>query len=290
MSSVISAASRSRMASRSLRVQGDVRWPGISGLRGGFDDYTVLAIVLPHPHGDALATGRGQVLADVIRPDRQLTVPAIDEDRELDHAGPTEVDQRVERGPDRSAREEHVVDQDDRLALDAEGNVGTADDGSASHVEVVTVERDVQRADRQRGAVDASDLLGEPLGQGDAPRAQADERHVLGAVVLLEDLVRDASQSTVEGRFVEDFGFLAELRRATAHFRSLRASLGPLKGVHRIGDLSNSTQNLALVSTNCPTGGAPRRTAYAPTATSAKAGSQPGSGSATKHGISPRWA
>src|SRR5215470_18159673 len=109
---------------------GDVRWPGISGLLGGFDDDTVLAIVLPHPHGDALATGRGQVLADIIRPDRQLAVPTIDQDRELDHARPPEVDQCVERGPDRSARKEHVVDQDDRLALDAEGNVGAADDGS----------------------------------------------------------------------------------------------------------------------------------------------------------------
>src|SRR5262250_1870169 len=110
MSSVISAASRSRMARRSLRVHGEVTCPGISGLLGGFDDDTILAIVLPHPHGDALATGRGQVLADVIRPDRQLAVPAIDEDCELNHAGPTEIDQRVERGPDRSAREEYVVD------------------------------------------------------------------------------------------------------------------------------------------------------------------------------------
>ena len=39
--------------------------------------------MLAHPHGDGLATGRGQVLADVIGPDGQLAVPAIDEDREL---------------------------------------------------------------------------------------------------------------------------------------------------------------------------------------------------------------
>src|SRR5712691_10474870 len=81
MSSVISAASRSRMASRSFRVH------AISGLLGFFDDDAILAIVLAHPHGDALATGGGQVLADVVRPDGQLTVPAIDQAGALDHVG-----------------------------------------------------------------------------------------------------------------------------------------------------------------------------------------------------------
>src|SRR5439155_10402333 len=117
------------------------------------------------------------------------------------------------------------------------------------------IERDVERADRNGGAVDARDLLGEALGQGDAPCAQADEREVLGPVVLLEDLVGDAGQRAIEGRLVEDFGLFAELRRATAHRRSLRASRGPLKGVHCTDRLSHSTQNLGPLSTTDPTGG-----------------------------------
>src|SRR5712692_1766427 len=82
MSSVISAASRSRIASRSFRVH------AMSGLLGFFDDDAILPVVLAHPHGDTLARGGGQVLADVIGSDRQLAVPAIDQDRELDHARP----------------------------------------------------------------------------------------------------------------------------------------------------------------------------------------------------------
>src|SRR5207245_10241544 len=106
----------------------------------------------------------------------------------------------------------------------------------ARRVEGGAVVRDVARAGRQRGALESRDRLGAPLGQGDAPGAQADEGDVLGAAVLFEDLVGDTCQRAVERRLVEDFGLFTELRRATAHFRSLRASRGTLKGVHCTSD------------------------------------------------------
>ena len=62
-----------------------------------------------------LAAGR-EVLADVVGTDGQLTVAAVDHDGELDGAGPAEVVEGVEGGPDGPPREEDVVDQHDHPA------------------------------------------------------------------------------------------------------------------------------------------------------------------------------
>src|SRR5438046_9242182 len=82
-SRTISPASSSRIANRSLRVQ------LMLGLHGFFDDHAVLAVVLAHPYRHALSTRRREVLADVVRPDRQLAVSAVDEGRELGRGRPS---------------------------------------------------------------------------------------------------------------------------------------------------------------------------------------------------------
>src|SRR5262245_52175536 len=102
-SRVISPASSSRIESRSFRVQ------AMLSLLGFFDDDAVFTVVLAQAHGHALAARGGKVLADVVRTDRQLAVATIDEARQLDRGGPAEVDDRVERGADGAAGEEHVV-------------------------------------------------------------------------------------------------------------------------------------------------------------------------------------
>src|SRR5207245_11265334 len=126
-----------------------------------FDDDPVLAVVYPVPDGDAVAAGGRQVLADVVGADRQLPMAAVDEDGQLDHLRPTEVDQRVEGRADRPAREENVVDQHDGPALDGERDVGALDPRLVGlEAKIVTVERDVERSDRDLGAVDRSDPVG----------------------------------------------------------------------------------------------------------------------------------
>src|SRR5262245_25828204 len=155
---------------------------------------------------------------------------AVDQDRQLDHRGPAEVDDGVQGGPDGAAREEHVVDEDDGLALDAERDVGPPDDRGAAQVEVVPVERDVESADRQACPVDGGDLPGQPPGDGDPSGPETDEGQVAGAGVALEDLVRDAGESPVEGSFVEDLRLLAQAWHRAGHDLSLRASRGSLKG------------------------------------------------------------
>ena len=62
-------------------------------------------------HVDHLVAPGGQVLADVVGPDRQLAVAPVDHHRQLHGPRPAVVVERVERGPDRAAGEQHVVDQ-----------------------------------------------------------------------------------------------------------------------------------------------------------------------------------
>ena len=79
-------------------------------------------------HLDALAARGGQVLADVVGPDRQLAVAAVDEDGELDARGPAVVEERLDRGADRAAGVEDVVDEDDRAAVEREVELRRADE------------------------------------------------------------------------------------------------------------------------------------------------------------------
>src|SRR4029077_18584038 len=66
-------------------------------------------------------------------------------------------------------------------------------------VQVVAVERDVDHAERwRRAALDLADPLADALGQMHAARADADQRQVLGPLVALEDLVRDADERTLD--------------------------------------------------------------------------------------------
>ena len=100
-------------------------------------------------HLDGLVARGDERAADVVGPDGQLAVAAVDEHGQLDARGSAEVDQLVERGADRAAGEEDVVDEHHGAAVDREEDVGALGDGLRGQArEVVPVERDVEGADR----------------------------------------------------------------------------------------------------------------------------------------------
>src|SRR5258708_13243580 len=57
----------------------------------GNDHRLVDAIVFGHENLDPLCVGGRDILSDVVRPDRQLAVSAVDEDRQLDGLGAAQV-------------------------------------------------------------------------------------------------------------------------------------------------------------------------------------------------------
>ena len=120
----------------------------------------------------SVVAGGGDVLADIVGPDRQLAVAAVDEDGKLDALGAAEVDHGVEGGADRPAGEEDVVDEDDALAGDVEGDVAGRDlDAGAAGREVVAVEADVEDADGQSAFLDLLNRGGDAAGEG-TPRVR----------------------------------------------------------------------------------------------------------------------
>ena len=163
------------------------------------DLHAVLAVDLLELDVDDLLARRRHVLAHVVGADRELAVAAVDEDREADRLGPPEVDQRVHRRPDRAARVQDVVDEDDRAAVEVERDLGALDDRLlGDERQVVAVEGDVERADGELGALVLEDRRRDAMGERDAAALDADQDEALGAGLLLHDLVRDAGHRAAD--------------------------------------------------------------------------------------------
>ncbi len=67
---------------------------------------------------DPLALGGRKILADVVCANRQLTVTAINQDRETNCSRPAMVGECVECRANGSARVKNIIDEDDGLAID----------------------------------------------------------------------------------------------------------------------------------------------------------------------------
>ena len=139
-----------------------------------------------------------QVLADVVGPDRQLAVAAVGEHGELDARRAAVLEQRVDRGADRAAGVEDVVDEDHGAALELEVELRVAHDRlraprrlAAADVDVVAVEGDVELAEVELELGALLDQAAQALGERDAARVDADERDGVELLVALDDLVRD---------------------------------------------------------------------------------------------------
>jgi hypothetical protein len=192
---------------------------------------------------NALVAGGWQVLTDVVGADRQLAVATIGEHGELHAVGPAVAEQGLDRGADRAARVEDVVDEDDGHALDRKVQRGRADERlgvlgrlAAPDVDVVAVEGDVQLPEGDVGAADLRDPPPESLGERDAARVDPDECDSRQVRVAFDDLVRDPGQGALDRLGVEQNfrcgGKSAYCAlRALLTFDSFPASLDRVKGV-----------------------------------------------------------
>src|SRR5215212_8230201 len=141
------------------------------------DDHPVLPIGLLQVDKHPFAARGGHVLTDVIRPDRQLPVTPVDQDRQPNGGGPPELEKRVHRGARRPSRVENIVHEDDGLAGHLERHA------AAPHLrvhffQVVAMERNIQGADGEIQTLELADVRRDPPRQRDPARKYPDEREL----------------------------------------------------------------------------------------------------------------
>src|SRR6476646_8919909 len=100
---------------------------GSRSLLWGWNQQDLVDLVdLDELHLDALLARRRQVLADVVGTDRKLSVAPVGEAGELHARGAAVVEERLDGGADRAAREEDVVDEHARHPLERKVQLGVA--------------------------------------------------------------------------------------------------------------------------------------------------------------------
>ena len=131
---------------------------------------------------------------------------AVNEDGELDAAGATQVHDGVEGGADGAAGVENIVHEHDALGIQVERDVRGVDRRSEVGEVVVAVEADVEASQRDAHPLDTLDLVHEFLCEQIAAGHDTHKREVLNALVLLDDLVRDAGDGAVDRGVIHDDG------------------------------------------------------------------------------------
>ena len=160
---------------------------------------------------------------------------AVDEAGELDARRPAVVEEGLDRGADRPAGVQDVVDEDAGLALDRELELRVADDrlgverrlSPAADDDVVAVEGDVEGAERKLDARALGDQPAQALRDRHAARMDADEGGPVEVGVALDDLVRDADERALDRFVVEQ-----DLRGRQAGLRQGRTEV---EGLVRAG-------------------------------------------------------
>jgi hypothetical protein len=148
--------------------------------------------------------GRGDDgLPDEVALDRELAVAPVDQREEADRGGPPVVHQRAERGADRPAREEDVVDEEEVAVGRVEGDLGQARERETP-VEVVAVERHVDLAEGRDDAVGLLQPGRDAAREGDAPGREADEGQRREGGDLLPDPGGKIVEEAVEAGAVDE--------------------------------------------------------------------------------------
>src|ERR1700690_1540852 len=89
---------------------------------------TVFAVDFFHQEADFFVRRRRAIFSDEVGFNREFAMSAIHQDGKLNCCRSAEIDQRIERGTNRSTGIQNVIDQDDILAGNIEHNVRSFED------------------------------------------------------------------------------------------------------------------------------------------------------------------
>ena len=142
--------------------------------------------------------------------DGQLAMAAVDQRQQLHPRRAPVIEQRVESRADGAAGVEHIVHQDDVLALHRKGDLGGAHHRLDIHGrEIVAVQIDIEDAHRNPAFFERLDLPGQPLRQGNAAAADPDKSQQVQVLGLLQDFMSQTDQRPVDFRCAHELKFFA---------------------------------------------------------------------------------
>jgi hypothetical protein len=179
---------------------------------GGDLDHFLNRIDGMKPHANMVLEIGRQVEADDVGLDGDLAMAAIDQDRQADARRTSQVADGIEGGPDGPTREQDVIYQHHLGPVDVEWDLGAAQHGpSRAVLEIVAVERDVDRADVDILPEQPLQLLSEPLREGNAARSNPHEAKRRACPTGVGELASHGANQTV------DFMVIAEPLLARIH-------------------------------------------------------------------------
>src|SRR5688572_12364630 len=149
--------------------------------------------------------------------DREFAAAAIHQDGEGDASRAAEVRQFIHGRANRASGVEHIVHDHDVPTIEAQRQARLPDDGPrANRLQVIAVQRDVERASGDAYSFAFIDEGGDTLGELNATALDADQDQVIRSRKKLDYLIGHASQRASHGPRVEHNGRFSGLR-ALAH-------------------------------------------------------------------------
>src|SRR5688572_18557395 len=177
-------------------------------------------------------------LADNIGVDGELSAATVDQNGERDARRSAKIRQFIHGRAHRAAGVEHVVHDHDVAAIEAERKAGLSYDGTwPNRLQVIAIQRDVERAPCDASTFAFVDESGYPLGQLDAAALDADKDQVIRSRKKLDHLIGHASQCASHGPRVEHNGRFSGLRalahRGAQYRQARKGFVPPSKGSAR---------------------------------------------------------
>src|SRR5882672_1654005 len=154
----------------------------------------------------AFGAGGGDILADKISFDWELTVAAVNKHGELDSFRSAEIIEGIHGRPDCASAKEHVIYEHDSFACDVKGDNGGKNIGGCALVEVVAVHADIEAAGEDRLSPDAGEDDAQTLCEGHPTPLDSYQCDFAAGFVSFGNFVCDAGKGTIEGGGIEDEG------------------------------------------------------------------------------------
>jgi hypothetical protein len=118
---------------------------------------------------------------------------AINQSGELDGLRAPQIGDRIHRGANRAAREQHVINKDDNATINALGwNLRVRKGASRLEAQVIAVHGDVNRAHGNVRIINLAELCCDASREWDSPTRDSEQDHVIATFVAFNDFMSDA--------------------------------------------------------------------------------------------------